>query len=87
MKACLEGPADSSIAQQPVKYLVYKLPGESALIGVECVICLEEFVKGGSRALSLSPPADIRSPLRHTCGKIELFVQLPQQYVIVLLQE
>ncbi|KAF8592670.1 hypothetical protein K439DRAFT_1504397 [Ramaria rubella] len=46
VKACLEGPSGSSTAQQPIKYLVYRLPGESTLIGVECVICLEEFVRG-----------------------------------------
>lgn len=46
VKTCLEGPRGSSTAEQPVKYLVYRLPAESALIGVECVICLEEFVRG-----------------------------------------
>ncbi|KAJ3758497.1 FYVE-domain-containing protein [Lentinula raphanica] len=30
----------------PGKYLVYKLPKGSVLIGVECVICLEEFTQG-----------------------------------------
>lgn len=45
IKGCLEGPRDSLI-EQPVRYLTYTLPGESALIGVECVICLEEFLKG-----------------------------------------
>ncbi|KAF9483942.1 FYVE-domain-containing protein, partial [Pholiota conissans] len=52
VKACLEG--SSSTAQpgppQPAKYLVYRLPAESALLGVECVICLEEFVKGSNVA-------------------------------------
>ncbi|KZS97901.1 hypothetical protein SISNIDRAFT_523239 [Sistotremastrum niveocremeum HHB9708] len=43
VKTCLEG--GSGKAPAP-KYLVYKLPGESTLIGVECVICLEEFTKG-----------------------------------------
>ncbi|KAF5370028.1 hypothetical protein D9758_001168 [Tetrapyrgos nigripes] len=44
VKNCLEGGAGTT--PQAAKYLVYKLPSESALIGVECVICLEEFVKG-----------------------------------------
>ncbi|KAI0921340.1 hypothetical protein AcW2_006340 [Taiwanofungus camphoratus] len=44
VKNCLEG--GNATPPQTAKYLVYKLPGESALIGVECVICLEEFVKG-----------------------------------------
>ena len=42
MKNCLEG---GSGTPQSAKYLVYRLPGESTLIGTECVICLEEFVK------------------------------------------
>ncbi|KAJ8523510.1 hypothetical protein ONZ45_g35 [Pleurotus djamor] len=44
VKTCLEG--GSGTSQQPVKYLVYELPSESVLIGMECVICLEEFMKG-----------------------------------------
>lgn len=44
VKNCLEGGSGST--PQSAKYLVYKLPVESALVGVECVICLEEFVKG-----------------------------------------
>ncbi|KAG1753914.1 uncharacterized protein EDB91DRAFT_1043176 [Suillus paluster] len=44
VKNCLEG--DAGTTPQAAKYLVYKLPGESALLGVECVICLEEFTKG-----------------------------------------
>ncbi|KAK7049631.1 hypothetical protein VNI00_005662 [Paramarasmius palmivorus] len=48
VKTCLEG--GSSTAPQSAKYLVYKLPAESALIGIECVICLEEFVKGSTVA-------------------------------------
>ncbi|CAL1701431.1 unnamed protein product [Somion occarium] len=48
VKNCLEGGSGSS--PQTAKYLVYKLPGESALIGTECVICLEEFVKGSTVA-------------------------------------
>jgi hypothetical protein len=43
VKNCLDG---GSGTPQAAKYLVYKLPAESALIGVECVICLEEFAKG-----------------------------------------
>lgn len=42
VKNCLEG--GSGATPQAAKYLVYKLPTESTLIGVECVICLEEFV-------------------------------------------
>lgn len=44
VKNCLDG--GSGTTPQAAKYLVYKLPAESTLIGVECVICLEEFVKG-----------------------------------------
>ena len=54
VKACLEGPRQGSAAQQPVKYLVYRLPAESALIGVECVICLEEFVRGVFRKCGIT---------------------------------
>lgn len=39
VRTCLEGPKDTSALQQPVKYIVYRLPAESALVGVECVIC------------------------------------------------
>ncbi|KAJ8464010.1 hypothetical protein ONZ51_g9875 [Trametes cubensis] len=48
VKNCLEG--GSGKVPQSAKYLVYKLPAESALIGTECVICLEEFVKGSTVA-------------------------------------
>ncbi|CCM04833.1 uncharacterized protein FIBRA_07026 [Fibroporia radiculosa] len=48
VKNCLEG--GSGTTPQTAKYLVYKLPGESALIGIECAICLEEFVKGSTVA-------------------------------------
>ncbi|KAG1833009.1 hypothetical protein EV424DRAFT_1342041 [Suillus variegatus] len=41
VKICLEGDAETT--PQAAKYLVYKLPGESALLGV---ICLEEFAEG-----------------------------------------
>jgi len=44
VKNCLDG--GSGTTPQAAKYLVYKLPAESALIGLECVICLEEFAKG-----------------------------------------
>lgn len=58
VKTCLEG---GGISPQTAKYLVYSLPPESTLIGIECkyspkltaashigvgVICLEEFLKG-----------------------------------------
>ena len=48
VKNCLEG--GSGTTPQAAKYLVYKLPEESTLIGVECVICLEEFAAGTSVA-------------------------------------
>ncbi|EPT02761.1 hypothetical protein FOMPIDRAFT_1059042 [Fomitopsis schrenkii] len=48
VKSCLEG--GNGTVPQTAKYLVYKLPAESALIGVECAICLEEFVKGSTIA-------------------------------------
>lgn len=39
VKHCLEGGAGTS--PQSAKYLVYKLPGESTLVGVECeLICI-----------------------------------------------
>jgi hypothetical protein len=44
VKSCLEGGGGAT--SQSAKYLVYKLPAESILIGTECVICLEEFTKG-----------------------------------------
>ncbi|KIK65388.1 hypothetical protein GYMLUDRAFT_38844 [Collybiopsis luxurians FD-317 M1] len=44
VKRCLDG--GSGPTHQAAKYLVYRLPADSALIGVECVICLEEFAKG-----------------------------------------
>ncbi|KAH9994110.1 FYVE zinc finger-domain-containing protein [Russula compacta] len=44
IKSCLDGGKGQS--PQTAKYLVYPLPGESSLIGIECVICLEEFVEG-----------------------------------------
>lgn len=48
MKHCLEG--GTGTPPQAAKYLVYKLPAESSLIGTECVICLEEFTKGSTVA-------------------------------------
>ncbi|KAF8076260.1 hypothetical protein FPV67DRAFT_1558766 [Lyophyllum atratum] len=48
VKTCLEG--GSGTTPQAAKYLVYRLPAESALLGVECVICLEEFTKGSNVA-------------------------------------
>jgi hypothetical protein len=44
VRNCLDGGPGTT--PQAAKYLVYKLPAESALIGVECVICLEEFARG-----------------------------------------
>lgn len=49
VKNCLDG--GSGATPQPAKYLVYKLPAESTLIGVECVICLEEFMKGNDAVM------------------------------------
>ncbi|KZW04274.1 hypothetical protein EXIGLDRAFT_786159 [Exidia glandulosa HHB12029] len=47
VKNCLDGGAGGSRTPHAgAKYLVYRLPAESPLIGVECVICLEEFAKG-----------------------------------------
>ncbi|KAI0091942.1 FYVE-domain-containing protein [Irpex rosettiformis] len=48
VKACLEG--GSGASPQTARYLVYQLPEESALIGTECVICLEEFTTGSTVA-------------------------------------
>lgn len=42
VKICLEGDAETT--PQAAKYLVYKLPGESALLGVECKFCFITFV-------------------------------------------
>ncbi|KAH8830771.1 hypothetical protein DL96DRAFT_971411 [Flagelloscypha sp. PMI_526] len=51
VKNCLEGGnVNGATSVQSAKYLVYTLPETSALIGVECVICLEEFLKGSSVA-------------------------------------
>lgn len=68
MKNCLEGGPG---APQAAKYLVYRLPAESSLIGIECmlyhplcamvkhpflgVICLEEFAKGGRNVCAAIP--------------------------------
>ncbi|KDQ64734.1 hypothetical protein JAAARDRAFT_236595 [Jaapia argillacea MUCL 33604] len=48
VRHCLEGGAGTS--PSTARYLVYRLPAESALIGVECVICLEEFAEGSTVA-------------------------------------
>ncbi|KZP12103.1 hypothetical protein FIBSPDRAFT_870598 [Athelia psychrophila] len=50
VKNCLEGGGGTPNTPQAAKYLVYKLPAESTLVGVECVICLEEFMKGSQVA-------------------------------------
>ncbi|KAI9428375.1 hypothetical protein H4582DRAFT_753307 [Lactarius indigo] len=44
VRGCLDGGKGQS--PPTAKYLVYRLPGESTLVGIECVICLEEFVEG-----------------------------------------
>lgn len=36
VKNCLDGPSDGPGVHQAGRYLVYKLPAGSALIGVEC---------------------------------------------------
>lgn len=48
IKSCLDGGGQSPSGRisDAGRYIVYKLPAESSLIGDECVICLEEFVKG-----------------------------------------
>lgn len=43
VKICLEG--DAGTTPQAAKYLVYKLPGESALLGVECKFCFIALVR------------------------------------------
>ncbi|GBE79752.1 hypothetical protein SCP_0209530 [Sparassis crispa] len=48
VKNCLEG--GSGTSPQLAKYLVYKLPAQSTLIGIECAICLEEFLVGSTVA-------------------------------------
>ncbi|EIW82417.1 hypothetical protein CONPUDRAFT_72656 [Coniophora puteana RWD-64-598 SS2] len=48
VKNCLDGSTGAS--PQTAKYLVYRLPAESAMIGTECVICLEEFAVGSTVA-------------------------------------
>jgi hypothetical protein len=78
VKHCLDG--GSGTTPQAAKYLVYKLPAESALIGVECVICLEEFAKGISHALR----HELRVSyflFRLTGGPPQLPVQFPQWFV------
>lgn len=56
VKNCLEGGSGS--VPQAAKYLVYKLPAESTLVGVECVICLEEFVQGSPCCISVPHPTE-----------------------------
>ncbi|KIO30228.1 hypothetical protein M407DRAFT_156999 [Tulasnella calospora MUT 4182] len=48
IKSCLDGGGQSPSGRisDAGRYIVYKLPAESSLIGDECVICLEEFAKG-----------------------------------------
>lgn len=48
VRQCLDG--GSGQGPSAARYLVYRLPAESTLLGVECVICLEEFVKGSTVA-------------------------------------
>ncbi|KAF8505962.1 FYVE zinc finger-domain-containing protein, partial [Russula emetica] len=43
VRNCLDGGKGHS--PQTTKYLTYVLPGESPLIGAECIICFEEFVE------------------------------------------
>jgi hypothetical protein len=70
VRSCLEG--GSGATTQSAKYLVYKLPPESILIGTECVICLEEFTKGRhSRRLFVFIQLSLRR--FHGCST-ELFV-------------
>ncbi|KAH7105458.1 hypothetical protein BKA62DRAFT_612996 [Auriculariales sp. MPI-PUGE-AT-0066] len=46
VRNCLEGGSGALARQTGPKYLVYRLPPDSPLVGTECVICLEEFAKG-----------------------------------------
>ncbi|KAG6336355.1 hypothetical protein ID866_2750 [Astraeus odoratus] len=56
VRGCLEGVTafTSPPTDQPARFLVYKLSAESALIGIECAICLEEFVGGNYCCIMLS---------------------------------
>ncbi|KAI7847539.1 hypothetical protein BDC45DRAFT_525825 [Circinella umbellata] len=48
VQTCLN--ANTPVALSGIRYVVYKLPSNSALMGQECVICLEEFVEGNTMA-------------------------------------
>lgn len=74
VKNCLDG--GSGTTPQAAKYLVYKLPAESALIGVECVICLEEFAKGNLVPRLSRRVADFVH-YRLSCSPPQLLMQLP----------
>ncbi|KAG6832922.1 hypothetical protein H0H92_004806 [Tricholoma furcatifolium] len=72
VKNCLEG---GSSTPQSAKYLVYDLPEGSALLGEECVICLEEFVKGSQIQYRYHTTMVINKPTcRSNCGSPELLV-------------
>lgn len=72
VKNCLDGGPGTT--PQAAKYLVYKLPAESALIGVECVICLEEFAKGMPHRLCHELRLSYSLLFRLTSGTPELLV-------------
>jgi hypothetical protein len=44
VKSCLDGPSGGPGINQAGKYLVYKLPAESTLIGVECTLNFSSFI-------------------------------------------
>jgi hypothetical protein len=72
---CLEGGEGTST--QSAKYLVYKLPGESTLVGIEC-----ELICAHNPAFGLTAYCRChlfgRVQRRIDDCTIELFVQLPQ---------
>ena len=78
VKNCLEG--GTGAVPQTAKYLVYKLPEESALIGIEC-----ENPPSHTRlsALTVLCRCDLFGGIRQRLdgGAVELSVQLPQRYV------
>ncbi|KAI9251792.1 hypothetical protein BDA99DRAFT_411649, partial [Phascolomyces articulosus] len=49
VQTCLNANTPAA-ALSGIRYVVYKLPSNSALMGQECVICLEEFVEGNTMA-------------------------------------
>ncbi|KAF8897415.1 hypothetical protein BD779DRAFT_1432389, partial [Infundibulicybe gibba] len=81
VKSCLDG--GSGATPQAAKYLVYRLPAESVLIGVECVICLEEFSKG-SNVARLSCFCSFHNGLFYTLQYITLINTITPRLLILL---